>query len=258
MAGAIQGAQSFSRSISVLQLIADAGEPVSRAELLDLCDLTRPTLYRIIASLEAEGLIEQAAGNRYRPGARLINLSRHALAQNDVRRVAEPFLMRLRDQTGETVHLAVRSGRAMTYIDKMESREAVRMASTIGTRVAFHSTSVGRAFLSAMPPATAEELIGQIGLEAMTPATITDPGQLLRSLQQVRGQGFVQELEENEPGITCFGAAILDAPDHPVAAISISVPLYRLAVEDHYTRPLLDTVAAISARLGYSGSGGQG
>lgn len=253
MAEAVQGAQSFARSIAVLQLIADAGEPKSRAELIELCELKRPTLYRIMASLEAEGLIEATTGNRFRLGSRLINLSRQALAQNDVRRIAEPFLMRLRDQTGETVHLAIRSGKAMTYIDKMESREAVRMASTIGTRVAFHSTSVGRAFLSALAPADAKDLISQLDLDAMTPATITDPGVLMQSLRQARHDGFVQEREENEPGISCFGAAIMDASDRPVAAISVSVPLYRLGRAERYTRPLCHAVAEVSMRLGHQG-----
>jgi DNA-binding IclR family transcriptional regulator len=251
MADAVQGAQSFSRSINVLQLIADADRPLSRAEVLDLCGLTRPTLYRIIASLEAEGLIEAAGGNRYRLGARLVSLSRRALAQNDVRKLAEPWLTELRDATGETVHLAIRSGDEMVYIDKVESLEAVRMASTIGTRVAFHSTSVGKAYLSAMAAEDAATLIDRLDLIATTPATITDAGALRISTVKARSAGFVREIEENEPGITCFGAAIMEARDRPVGCISVSVPLFRLKEPEHYSAPLLRAVDEISGQLGY-------
>lgn len=252
MTAFIQGAQSFARSISVLQMVADAGEAVSRAALMKQCGLTRPTLYRIIASLEAEGLIEATTDNRYRIGGRVISLARMALAQNDVRREAEPSLTQLRNETGETVHLAIRSGDELIYIDKFESQEAVRMTSTIGTRINFHSTAVGKSFLSAMPDPKADELIDRIALPALTKFTTTDRTTLRAIVRQARQQGFVRDDQENEIGIVCFGAAIRDSVDNPVASVSVSVPLFRLEETQRYTTPLMDAVAAISKRLGYT------
>lgn len=248
----VQGAQSFARSIHVLQVLADAGAALSRAEVLTRCTLTRPTLYRIIASLEAEGLVEQTKGNRYRLGGRLVSLARTALAQNDVRKIAEPALEHLRDVTGETIHLAIRSQDALVYIDKIESREAVRMASTIGTRVPFHSTGVGKAFLGAMAPDDADALIETLTLTPVTQVTTTSKEVLRHTVRQARRAGYVQDDQENELGIVCFGAAICESADVPVASISISVPLYRLREPVHYTGPLLQTVARISEQLGYS------
>ncbi len=255
MSSSVQGAQSFARSIGVLQMIADAGEAVSRATLASQCGLTRPTLYRIIASLEAEGLIETTAQNRYRIGGRVISLARTALEQNDVRREAEPFLTRLRNETGETVHLAIRSGDELVYIDKIESREAVRMASTIGTRVNFHSTAVGKAFLSAMPADRANELIDRIDLPELTKFTTTDRAALRAKVQHAAKQGFVRDDQENEIGIVCFGAAICDSVECPVASVSVSVPLFRLQDARRYAVPLMEAVTAISSRLGYTKRG---
>ncbi len=256
MSNSIQGAQSFSRSMSVLQQIADTSPPPSRAELMRHCGLTRPTLYRVIASLEAEGLIEASTDNRYRLGAKLISLARQALAQNDVRKIAEPSLMRLRDETGETVHLAIRSGDELVYIDKMESREVVRMSSTIGTRVPFHSSGVGKAFLSALPPAQADQLIGQLTLAQVTPFTTTDRAVLQETVRQARAAGFVRDDQENEVGIVCFGAAICEAADRPVASVSVSVPLFRLSENpSRYSAALLRAVSEVSAHLGFTGTG---
>ena len=252
MSPSVQGAQSFSRTMSVLQQIADAATAPSRAELMGQCGLTRPTLYRVIASLEAEGLIEATADNRYKLGGRLISLARQALAENDIRKVAEPALMRLRDTTCETVHLAIRSGDELVYIDKMESREVVRMSSTIGTRVPFHSSGVGKAFLSALPPTQADQLIGQLNLAQITPFTTTDRALLQETVRRARAAGFVRDDQENEAGIVCFGAAICEAPERPVASVSVSVPLFRLAQDPaRYSTPLLATVAEISAQLGF-------
>lgn len=251
MSTSVQGAQSFARSISVLQTIADSTESVSRAALVKQCGLTRPTLYRIIASLEAEGLIEATTDNRYRIGGRVISLARTALEQNDIRREAEPFLTRLRNETGETVHLAIRSGDELVYIDKFESQEAVRMTSTIGTRVNFHSTSVGKAFLSAMSKRKSDELIERIDLPSLTKFTTTDRAALRAIVQQAAKQGFVRDDQENEIGIVCFGAAICDRAENPVASVSVSVPLFRLQTEQHYIAPLMETVSSISKRIGY-------
>lgn len=256
MSNEVQGAQSFARSIGVLQRIADAGDPLSRAELVRQCELTRPTLYRIIASLEAEGLIEATRDNRYRLGGRLVNLARLALHQNDVRKIAAPVLSQLRDATGETVHLAILSGDELVYIDKIESHQAVRMASSIGTRVPMHSTGVGKAYLSALPVAEANALIDRLALPAITKYTTTDPEKLKKAVAKARKQGYVRDDQENETGIVCFGAAIREDFDRPVASLSVSIPLFRVREAVRYSQPLMEAVALISRQLGYVDANG--
>ena len=251
MSKSVQGAQSFARSMRVLQLIADSGVAMSRAELVKTCGLTRPTVYRIIDSLEAEALIEATGDRRYRLGGRLVSLARLALAQSDIRKIAEPSLARLRDATGETVHLAIRSGDEMVYIDKIESHEVVRMASTIGTRVQFHSSGVGKAYLSAMTIPEADQLIDSIALPAITEFTTTRREVLRKTVRQAREEGFVRDVQENELGIVCFGAAVRESIDHPVASVSVSVPLFRLDDTRRYNEPLLEAVTAISKLLGF-------
>ena len=96
-----------------------------------------------MASLEAEELVVKTHKGGYKLGIRLVGLARRALEDIDIRSLARLELESLRDRTGETVHLAIRSGDEMVYIDKIESLKVVRMASSIGARVALHSTSVG-------------------------------------------------------------------------------------------------------------------
>ena len=251
MNSSVQGAQSFARSIAVLQMIAESAQPLSRAELASRSDLTRPTLYRIIASLEAEGLIRQSSQGGYSLGVRLVELARTALAQNDIRGVAGPELERLRDVTGETVHLAVPSNDAMVYIDKIESRETVRMMSTIGSRIPYHSTSVGRAYLSALPEADADALIDRIETPAITEFTVTDLNRLKDIVRQARLAGVAREEQENERGIICFGAAIRDRTQAPIAAISVSVPMFRLDETRGYEAAISRAADEISKGLSF-------
>ena len=248
----VQGAQSFSRSIAVLNLIADAARPPAMAELVQQSDLTRPTLYRIVASLQAEDLVRQTPERRFVLGPQLIALAHRALAQNDIRPVAREALSTLRDETGETVHLAVFSQNAMIYIDKFESTQTVRMASEVGTRVPLHSTSVGRAYLAALPEDQCRELLEGLSLAAVTKRTSTTKTRLGKVITEAREVGYSYEEEENEPGIACFGAPIFDATGLPIAAVSVSVPVFRRQEEsEFYCRPLRARCLEISALCGY-------
>ena len=238
--------------MAVLQVIADSERPLSRTELVDVCGLTRPTLYRILSSLEAENLLEQTTDNRYRLGGRLISLARRALSRNDIRRIAEHELTRLRDATGETVHLAIRSGDELVYVDKIESRAAVRMTSTVGTRIHFHSSGVGRAFLSGMSERRSDCLIDRLEMRNITKFTTIDRQDLKHIIETARHNGFVKDDQENEIGIVCFGAPILEAPEKPVASVSVSVPHYRLDCSEKFVAPLKQAVANFSRALGHT------
>ncbi|MEM9630886.1 MAG: IclR family transcriptional regulator [Pseudomonadota bacterium] len=254
MAKHVQGTQSLSRSIGLLEHIGARSEPPRLQDLLAECEFTRPTLYRLLAGLEAEGLIVQTPDRRYLPGLRLVSLARRALARNDIRDLARAHLEKLRDQTGETVHLAIPSGSGLVYIDKIESHETVRMSSTIGTSVPFHSSGVGKAYLAALPDAECASLIKATKLEAVTPYTTTDPDVLAGQIANCQSQGFIFDDQENETGIVCFGAAILEENDSPAAAVSVSVPLFRLRDDrSSYSEPLLDCVKDISRQLGNAG-----
>jgi len=129
------------------------------------------------------------------------------------------------------------------------------MASTIGTRVPFHSTGVGKAFLSALAEKDAATLTEQIPLNPVTRFTTIDPGTLTRKIDAARSQGFVFDDQENEVGIVCYGAAIVDATGLPVASISVSVPLFRHRnTPEFYSAPLMRHRNAIERQLGFSRS----
>src|SRR5262249_11043409 len=105
------GAMAFRKFMSVLQHVADAQERQTVADVGKAVGLPRPTVYRILAGLEAEGLIAESIRDKtFSLGPRLIALARRSWETSDLRSVALQELPRLRDTVGETVHLAVPSG----------------------------------------------------------------------------------------------------------------------------------------------------
>lgn len=248
----VQGTASFSKSMAVLQAIADHPGELDIAKLIERVQFPRTTTYRIVAGLMVEGLVTQnRETGTYGLGHRLLQFASKSWESSDLRTTARPFIEALRDATSETVHLAVPSGNGMAYIDKLESPNAVRMMTRIGARVELHSTSVGKAYLSALPDERAREIIATLDLSRFTRFTFTDPAAFYEEIKKTRERGYSYDHEENEPDIRCFGSTIYDRSGEPVGCVSISIPLYRYDEARHadYARMIRETAASITAAL---------
>jgi IclR family KDG regulon transcriptional repressor len=248
----IAGTAAFSKFIAVLQLIADQEEPLSIAQISALSGYPRPTVYRILAALIAEGMVvENTRTKHFTLGARLINLASKSWEQSDIRKAAIDPLQILRDTTRETVHLAVPSDAGMVYIEKLESPQAVRMTSRIGTRVTLYSSAVGKAYLSMLDDKIRDPLYKAINFKKYTDTTITDLSVLKEEIALTSQRGYAEDREENEPQIFCFGSAIVDRHGQPVGCISISIPIFRknANIHDAYITPLIIACKTISDKL---------
>jgi DNA-binding IclR family transcriptional regulator len=248
----VAGTASFSKFMHVLQLVADSSEPLNVGALMRASGYPRPTVHRIVAALLAERLlVENTRSASLALGPRLIQLASRSWGRSELRLAAVDELKRLRDVTGETVHLAVPNGTSMVYIEKLESPSAVRMASRIGTSVSLHSTAVGKAYMAALDAATLNPLLENLPMPRYTPSTVVELADLQAQLRVTRERGWSVDSEENEAGIFCFGAAILGSHGVPVAAISVSTLMFRQKdnPEQAYVAPLLEACRAISARI---------
>ncbi|MDR5856310.1 IclR family transcriptional regulator [Caballeronia sp. LZ062] len=246
------GTAAFSKFMAVLQFIADSAEPPTIARLTAQSGYPRPTVYRIVGALMAEGLVvESARGGSYTLGPRLMSLASRSWERSDLRIAAADALQTLRDATQETVHLAVRSGAEMVYVEKLESPHAVRMASRIGTRVTLYSSSVGKAYLSKLSHAERDALLQGIPFQQFTPNTIVDRAALDTELDACRARGYAEDREENEAQIFCYGSAIVGANGAPLGCVSVSIPLFRKSATpmETYVAPLKAACRAIAERM---------
>jgi DNA-binding IclR family transcriptional regulator len=249
----VAGAAAFSKFIAVLQLVADADTPPNVARLSAASGYPRPTVHRIVAALQAEGMIvATGTGTTFSLGPRLVNLASRSWERSDLRLAAVDALMELRDITSETIHLAVPSQGEMVYIEKLESPHAVRMASRIGTRVSLTSSSVGKAYLATLGVGEREALLKDAPLQRFTDNTLTDLDAIRNELLATAQRGYAEDREENEVAISCYGAAIRGTDGRTVGCISISMPTFRLQndPQTRYIEPLLAACRAVAARLG--------
>lgn len=248
---AVKGAAAFSKSISILQLIADSVEPPTTAKLVERTGMPRPTLHRILKALAAEEMVEVRADKTFILGARMIQLSGRALKQNDLVKCAEPELEWLCNQTQESIHLGIRAGHELIYLLGKDSPHSVRIASSTGGRVPFHASALGKAYLAFLPEAERELILSQIEMPRLTKYTITTVEELRAELDQVRRDGYAVSHQQSDMEIECYATCIFDRHGKAIAGISVSVPLYRLNPDKSvYLKPLRECRDRIITKLG--------
>ncbi|CAM5396932.1 hypothetical protein STENM327S_05431 [Streptomyces tendae] len=141
--------QTVDRALSILPLLAEG--PADLGRVAERLDVHKSTALRLLRTLHEHGFVYRQSDQRYRLGARLISLAQEAMENLDVREIAHPHLVRLNEQVGHTVHLAVHEEDEVLYIDKVESRYPVRMYSRIGKPVAITVAAVAKLLLADLP-----------------------------------------------------------------------------------------------------------
>ncbi|MBC8262537.1 MAG: IclR family transcriptional regulator, partial [Anaerolineales bacterium] len=238
------------KAMDILDCLGETGVPLSASEISRKLGMSRSTVYRLLTTLATGGYVGQDPANpeKYRLGFKIPELASSLLGSIQLRQQALPFLQELKDIANETVHLVVMDRGKVTYIDKVECSQAVRMHSAIGRRGFAHCTAVGKAMLAFMSKTEVENVIKEHGLPVCTPNTITEKETLLEELERVRLQGYAVDDIENEEGIRCVGAPIFDHQGRPVAALSMSGPAFRLSMErvKELTGAVISTASKIS------------
>jgi len=237
--------------VEILASRADVG--ISLSDLSSLINMPKSSTHRYLGTLQELGFAERRDGDRYSLGAKVIEIAGAFLAKSDLRNESQMVMNELAEKTGETIHLAVPSAREVVYIAKIESPHALGMSSHIGTRLPMYCTSLGKAILAFSNPELVEAVLSD-DLKARTAHTKTSPNALRAELVNIRSQGFALDDEENEPGIRCVGAPVLDYTGKAIAAISISGPSERLTLERAMELgPLVwESTQRVSKRWGYS------
>ncbi|MEZ5090816.1 MAG: IclR family transcriptional regulator [Micropruina sp.] len=243
--------QSLRRGLDLLARLALG--PASLDEMAEDFPVHKTTVMRLLRSFEEKGFVVRDSQQRYTLGPRFFELSALALEQRDIRTVARPHLQQLAARTGHTVHLAAFEGPDVVYIDKIDSRQAVRMYSRIGLTAALHAAAVAKVLLAGLPPARRESVAHSLTYAPLTERTHTSAEELLTELDLVADQGWAIDLAEHEEFVHCAAAPVRDASGRVVAAVSCSTPAVLLEGDDirSVIPDLIAGTDAISRDLGW-------
>jgi DNA-binding IclR family transcriptional regulator len=244
---------SVANAMRLLKVFSDDSYEIGISDLGKRLQLPKSTVHRLASTLIDANMLEQSEENgKYRLGLAMFELGSLVRRKMDVSSEAKPFLMALREKTGETVHLAILDGASIMYINSLESKQAIRMTLDIGMRKPAHSTAAGKVLLAFQPADVVEQVLAE-GLHGHTPTTIIDPEEFRHELAQIRSRGYAMNDEENQVGVRSVAAPVRDYAGNVIAATSVAGPAQRLTkkVMTGFAPEVVNAADAISARLGY-------
>src|SRR5690606_16554889 len=113
-----QYVQSLDRALDIIEELAGSGESLKVTELSERLALHKSTVHRLLATLLYRGYAEQDENGRYKVGLKLFEIAGRVLNKMDLRKRVKPFLVRLQQETRETIHLGILDHKDVVYIDK--------------------------------------------------------------------------------------------------------------------------------------------
>lgn len=244
--------QSVDRAVSILQVLARHGS----ARVTDIAaelDVHKSTVSRLLATLEARGLVEQSsARGSYVLGDGVTRIAAGAARRHGLAPLSRPVCTELAEAVGETVTVTIPDDGAVLSIDQVMGSQVVTSVNWIGRRSPLHATSSGKLFLATRPDVAFAD-----DLPAYTPATLTDPQQLADELERIRKRDYAVSDEEQEVGLRAVSAPIRDLDGEVVAALTISGPVFRMTPEaiDGHLPHLRAAADRISERNGHPRKG---
>lgn len=218
------GSSVTSRALALLAAFDDEHRRLGLTELAGRAGLPLPTAHRLVAELVAFGALSRTAAGDYVVGRRMWDIGLLAPVQTGLREAASPYLHDLFGATRATVHLAVRDGIEVLYVDRLRGSASVPVVSTVGSRLPLHTTGVGKVLLAYAPEEVRAEVLG--ALAAATPYSITQPGTLRRQLARVVREGWATTAEEMTLGACSVAVPVLQR-DEVVAALGLVVASLR-------------------------------
>ena len=242
---------SAERSLRLLAVLADHGEPMALAELVHALDLPKATVHRICSQLLECGFIARDVDeNAFVVGPALRKLALDTLNHGTVRGLRHEVLAALVAEVGETCNFTTLDGANVLYLDRVEAPWPWRLTLDVGVHVPIHCTASGKLFLSTLDKKARNTLLGTLQLEAMTEHTLVSADALQLECEGIAQRGYSFDREEFITGLIAMAVPVRDGQGTIRAAVAVHAPTTRVTIDDLVARlPALRAAADRMAAL---------
>ena len=248
--------QSVSHSLDVLEQFNGTIDEIGVTELSKRLKLHKNNVFRLLATLEARGYIEQnKITENYRLGLKCLQLGQTFIRQMGLLQQSKATLEELTRSTKESAYVAMRKGTAIIPLDFVEPRRAVRVVSFLGTALPPHCTAAGKVYLVFEGEGGLSQTLPE-RLERYTDKTIIDRKLLLQQLKEIGERGYAMELGEFTEDVGSVAVPIRDYTRTLVGALAVVGPGDRLSdtvIMNDIAPAVAKAGSDLSKRLGYSG-----
>lgn len=250
----VSGVRSVDRALLIIETLTNHRQGLGLVELSKEVGLNKSTTYRMLCAIMHRGWVskDSLTGN-YRATLKIFELSSRVSSGTNVLSITRPYLEKLSEKLGETLHLVVQDGTDVIYICKEESPiQTIKMGSRVGARNLMFVTGVGKAILCYLKEEEIKRLWNMANITPITNNTIVDLDTMLDELRLSKERGWAIDNEENEIGVRCVAVPILSSGNIPIASISVAGSVFHITPDkyEYYAGVLKETASVISKQLG--------
>jgi IclR family pca regulon transcriptional regulator len=241
--------EAVARGLDVIKAFEPGRPQMSLSEVAARTQLARPTVRRILLTLESLGYVRAASGG-YMLTPRVLELGMTYVQSTGLWDVARPHMEKLVARTHESSSIAQLDGSDIVYVARVAVPKLIALAVSIGTRFPAPSTSLGKVLLAGLDPAELDACLAEPSRSGVTPRHAPDREELDRLLRDVRAKGWALTDEHLAGGVRSIAAPLRDGSGRVVAAMNVTVHAAETSLEtlleDHLPL-LLQAAGDISA-----------
>ncbi|OWY06986.1 IclR family transcriptional regulator C-terminal domain-containing protein [Thioclava sp. IC9] len=210
---------SFAKGLRVIECFGAETPRLSIAEVAQATGFDRATARRCLLTLNTEGYADYD-GKFFTLTPKVLRLGMGALASLPLPQIVQPWLDQLTDRIGQSCSVSILDGTEIVYLARAAQRRVMSIGLMPGSRLPAHCTSMGRVLLAALPPEDARAAVEASDLTPRTAYSLTDPGEILARIDQVRRDGYAVIDQEVEIGLRSIAVPLHDIHGRVVAALN--------------------------------------
>jgi len=222
---------TLERGLSVLRAFDHDHPEMQLSEVAAVARLSPAVARRCLNTLVRLGYVAQH-GRRFVLRPEVLEFGSAYLSSMNIEQIVLPQLQALRDQTGDSSSLAVRSGQDVLYLAHVSTNRHIRIGAGVGTRFPWHAASLGKALAAFQPEDALAALLAAAPFQRFTERTITTAPAMRAALEAVRAHGYAAAQDELDYGIVSVSVPLFGADRHAIAAINCSTSTTRIAQDE--------------------------
>jgi IclR family transcriptional regulator, acetate operon repressor len=243
---------TVAKAIALLDYFSEEDPMIGLSDLARRSKIDKATVHRMMNVMADAGLVEQHADSKlYRLGAGIIRMARIRETCFPVTAIIDEALESLMENTGETSHASMISGRALGTIGICDSHKSSRVSLEAGQLLSFTGTASGLAALAFSDLASIDRVLGA-DIEKVTQKTITDPAKIQRQISAIKSDGFAYANQTFEDDVYGIASPIFDETGFAVGSMAVASPAHRMTDEKRLqtTAFVVQSAKDVTAKLG--------
>ncbi|GAA5165675.1 IclR family transcriptional regulator domain-containing protein [Amycolatopsis dongchuanensis] len=245
-----EGMAGLAKGLAVIEAFGAERTQMTVTEAARAVSLSPAAARRCLLTLTELGYLVQE--DRYfRPTPRMMRLGEAYLEGATLPTLARPFVEAGRDELGESMSLAVYDEGTALFVARAEVHRIVSTGVRLGARLPAYASATGRVLLAGLPEEERERYLRTCEPRRTTPHSVTTIPEIRDRIEAAAAEGFAVTDEELELGMRSMAVPVVDSAGRVHAAMSTSVFVARVTMEEMRRRylPVLRAQAAALGRL---------